>query len=42
MVGNHTPARAIYHAAWRDLRSMLDYKCDWYGRDLVVVDRWES
>ena len=19
---------------------MLEYKCDWYGRDLVVIDRW--
>jgi putative transposase len=27
-------------AAWRQLRAMLEYKCDWYGRDMVVVDRW--
>lgn len=19
---------------------MLEYKCSWYGRDLVVIDRW--
>ena len=19
---------------------MLEYKCRWYGRDLIVVDRW--
>jgi putative transposase len=33
-------ARAISDASWSDLRSMLEYKCGWYGRDLVVVDRW--
>ncbi|GII15354.1 hypothetical protein Ppa05_20800 [Planomonospora parontospora subsp. antibiotica] len=33
-------ARAISDAAWTDLRSMLEYKCAWYGRELVVIDRW--
>ncbi|WP_405904750.1 RNA-guided endonuclease TnpB family protein [Streptomyces sp. NBC_00828] len=40
LVKNHTLARAISDAAWRDLRTMLEYKCAWYGRELVVVDRW--
>jgi len=40
MVRNHALARAISDAAWGDLRGMLEYKCDWYGRDLVVIDRW--
>lgn len=40
MVRNHCLARAICDAAWRELRGMLEYKCAWYGRDLVVVDRW--
>ena len=40
MVRNHHLARAISDAAWRQLRAMLAYKCEWYGRDLVVVDRW--
>jgi putative transposase len=40
MLGNHSLARAISDAAWRELRGMLEYKCRWYGRDLVVVDRW--
>jgi putative transposase len=40
MLGNHRLARAISGAAWGDLRAMLEYKCDWYGRDLVVIDRW--
>jgi putative transposase len=40
MVRSHCLARAISDAAWGDLRTMLEYKCDWYGRDLVVIDRW--
>jgi putative transposase len=40
MVRNHHLARAISDAAWRQLRAMLEYKCDWYGRDLIVIDRW--
>ena len=40
MLGNHSLARAISDAAWQELRTMLEYKCRWYGRDLVVVDRW--
>lgn len=40
MVKNHSLARAISDAAWREMRTMLEYKCAWYGRDLVVIDRW--
>jgi putative transposase len=40
MIGNHPLAKAISDAAWSELRRMLQYKCTWYGRDLVVVDRW--
>ncbi|MCT9005970.1 RNA-guided endonuclease InsQ/TnpB family protein [Streptomyces rhizosphaerihabitans] len=40
LVKNHGLARAISDAAWRELRTMLEYKCAWYGRELVVIDRW--
>ena len=40
MVKNRSLARAISDAAWREMRGMLEYKADWYGRTLVVVDRW--
>ncbi|WP_019611121.1 RNA-guided endonuclease TnpB family protein [Nocardiopsis sp. CNS-639] len=40
MVKNRRLSRAISDVAWRELRSMLEYKCAWYGRDLVVVDRF--
>ncbi|MGI5416862.1 RNA-guided endonuclease InsQ/TnpB family protein [Actinomadura luteofluorescens] len=40
LLKNHRLARAISDTAWAQLCSMLEYKCAWYGRDLVVVDRW--
>ncbi|GHJ44076.1 transposase [Catellatospora sp. TT07R-123] len=40
MVKNRSLARAISDAAWRQLRTMLEYKTAWYGRQLIVVDRW--
>ncbi|MEV0460023.1 RNA-guided endonuclease InsQ/TnpB family protein [Catellatospora methionotrophica] len=40
MVKNHRLARAISDAAWRQLRTMLEYKTAWHGRTLIVVDRW--
>ncbi|MGX4687795.1 RNA-guided endonuclease InsQ/TnpB family protein [Streptomyces sp. JNUCC 63] len=40
LLKNGRLARAISDAAWTDLRIMLEYKCAWYGRELVVIDRW--
>ncbi|MGW7616377.1 RNA-guided endonuclease InsQ/TnpB family protein [Streptomyces antimycoticus] len=40
LLKNGRLARAISDAAWTDLRMMLEYKCAWYGRELVTVDRW--
>jgi len=40
LLKNGKLARAISDASWTDLRSMLEYKCAWYGRELVVIDRW--
>jgi putative transposase len=34
MVTNHSLARAISDAAWRQFRTLLDYKADWHGRNL--------
>jgi putative transposase len=33
-------ARAIHDVAFSELRRQLTYKCDWYGKILIEVDRW--
>ncbi|MFF4546948.1 RNA-guided endonuclease InsQ/TnpB family protein [Streptomyces sp. NPDC001406] len=40
LLKNGMLARAISDASWTELRSMPEYKCAWYGRELVVIDRW--
>ncbi|MEV6236319.1 RNA-guided endonuclease TnpB family protein [Lentzea sp. NPDC051838] len=40
MVGNRRLARAISDAGWRQFRQQLEYKAQWYGREVIAVDRW--
>jgi putative transposase len=40
MLHNRPLARAISDAAWSQFRSMLEYKAEWYGRRVIVVNRW--
>jgi putative transposase len=40
MMSNHTLARTIADASWATFRRLLEYKCNWYGRDLIVIDRF--
>ncbi|WOX26513.1 RNA-guided endonuclease TnpB family protein [Streptomyces solicathayae] len=40
MVKNHTLARAVSDASWREFRSLLEYKAAWYGREVIAVDRF--
>ena len=40
MVRNRHLARAISDCGWAEFRRQLEYKCERYGRELVVIDRW--
>lgn len=40
MVKNHSLARALSDAGLGEFRRMLEYKCEWYGRELRMVDRF--
>lgn len=37
---NHKLAKAIYDVSWGGFRRMLEYKCLWYGKTLVAIDRF--
>ena len=40
MVLNRHLARVITDCGWGEFRRQLEYKCQRYGRQLVVIDRW--
>ena len=40
MVRNPKLSRAISDAGWGEMVRQLEYKCQWYGRDLVKIDQW--
>ena len=40
MVKNRKLSLAISDASWGELVRQLEYKCDWYGRNFVKIDRW--
>ncbi|GGJ51461.1 RNA-guided endonuclease InsQ/TnpB family protein [Streptomyces brasiliensis] len=40
LLKNGELARAVSDAAWSEFRSMPAYKAQWYGREVIAVDRW--
>lgn len=40
MLKNHCLAGAISDVSWSKFVSILEYKCNWYGKEVVKVDRF--
>ena len=40
MVRNHNLSKSILDAGWGMLMAMTKYKCDWYGRTMVKLNRF--
>lgn len=41
MVKNHNLAKAISDCSWGTFTNMLEYKCNWYGKNLVKIGMFQ-
>jgi putative transposase len=41
MLKNHCLAKSISDIAWSEFRRQMIYKCDWYGKNIIHIGRFE-
>jgi len=41
MMKNHCLAKAIQDVSWSEFRRQLEYKTEWYGKNLIFIGRFE-
>ncbi|EKZ0165474.1 transposase [Enterococcus faecalis] len=40
MLRNHKLAKSISDVSWSSFMTKLQYKADWYGREIIKIDKW--
>lgn len=40
MLRNHKLSKSISDVSWSSFVTKLQYKADWYGREIIKIDRW--
>jgi putative transposase len=42
MKRNRHLAKSVSDSGWGEFRTLIEYKTQWYGKRLIVIDRWHS
>ncbi len=40
MLKNHKLSKSISDVSWSEFASKLQYKADWYGKEVIKIDKW--